>query len=150
MLTKEQVLEQVKEGRKSSTLDGRDYGRLAEFFESEHLEALGFDLTEGADPAERDKGVVEWTEENVKAQLARDLDFGFEKAMYRRGLSAGMMHSVVKMWMWVFEETDLHDRADDMYAQYGLPFFKAVAVKFELPNKIGDDNGDEDKYASGY
>ncbi len=149
MLTKEQVLEQVKAGRKSDTFDGRDYGRLADFFETENLELLGFGLADGADSAERDKNIFEWTEENVLAQLARDLEFGFEKALDQRGISAGTMHSVVKMWMWVLED-DLHGKADSLYAQYGLPFFKAVALKYNLPNEIGEDVGDEDKYACSY
>jgi hypothetical protein len=149
MLTKQQVLEQVKAGRKSDTLDSRDYGRLANFFETEHLEALGFGLADDADPVERDKNIFEWTEENVLVQLASDLKFGFEKALNQRGISAGLMHGVVTMWMWVLED-ELYGKADDMYAQYGLPFFKAVALKYNLPNEIGEDAGDEDKYACQY
>lgn len=32
------------------------------------------------------------------------------------------------------------------YAMYGLPLFKATAVKYGWENPIGDDNGDEEFY----
>lgn len=85
------------------------------------------------------------TRENVLAQLASDLDFGFEKALNQRGISSGLMYEVVKMWMWVLDDDLQHF---DGYAQYGLPFFKAVAIKYGFPNPIGDDRGDEEKYAA--
>jgi hypothetical protein len=49
------------------------------------------------------------------------------------------------MWLWILEVDAEFDTVD--YAQYGLPIFKAVAVKYGFPNPIGDDNGDEPKYA---
>jgi len=36
------------------------------------------------------------------------------------------------------------------YAQYGLPLFKATAVKYGFSNWIGDDTGSEDKYAASW
>ncbi len=146
MLTKEQVLEQVSAGRKSECLDGRDYSRLADFFPVEQWGVFGFGVKEGADlsgvPAPK-----EWSRKALVERLAGDLSFGFEKALNKRGISAGMMHEVVKMWLWVLED-DLLDQADDLYAQYGLPLFKAVALKYDLPNEIGDDDGDERKYSA--
>lgn len=145
MLTREQILEAVKGGRKSDSLDGRDYGRLVDFFPVEDYETFGFKLKDVADPSKVE--VKEWTRENVLAQLASDVSFGFEKALNKRGLSASAMHSVVSMWMWVLED-DLQGRGEDLYAQYGLPYLKAVALKYELPNEIGDDAGDEHKYSA--
>ena len=140
MLTKEQILAEVKGGRKSSSIDGRDYGRLVDFFEVEHYEAFGFKLKEGADPSGIE--VQEWTEENVLKQLACDVEFGFEKALNKRGLSASAMHGVVQMWMWVLEdELASEEKSDELYAQYGLPYLKAVALKYGFPNRIGDDAG---------
>lgn len=146
MLTREQILEAVKNGRESGSIDHRDFQRLAGFFPAEHLPTLGFTLNEGATWE-----VKELTRENVLAQLAEDVKFGFEKALNKRGLSAQAMYAVVKMWMWVLEDRELEkldwdDYSD--YAQYGLPFLKAVAVKYGLPNPIGDDTGSEGKYAS--
>jgi hypothetical protein len=141
MLTQTQIINEIQDGRKSQCLDGRDLGRLAEFFPVSDWPALGFSLADGADhPAPRP-----WTEDEVKTQLACDLAFAFEKALGKRGISAGFMNDVIKMWMWVLED-DLQNMEE--YAQYGLPLLKAVAVKYGLPNEIGDDDGDEYKYSA--
>lgn len=140
MLTKEYILEQVKEGRQSQTLDSRDYSRLSDYFEEEHLGTFEFKLKEGATHT-----VTDFTQENILKQLETDLEFAFEKALNKRGLSAGMMHEVILMWMWVLED-DLQHLED--YGHYGLPLFKAVAVKYGFDNPIGDDEGSEDKYGS--
>jgi hypothetical protein len=48
------------------------------------------------------------------------------------------------MWLWVLDD----ELADfEAYAQYGLPLFKRVAVKYGFENPIGDDNGDEFQYS---
>jgi hypothetical protein len=65
----------------------------------------------------------------------------------KRGISAGLMYEVVKMWMWVLED-DLQNHNEEDYAQYGLPLLKAVAVKYEFKNEIGDDYGNEWKYST--
>jgi len=108
-----------------------------DFFPASEWAAFGFEAEEAADAP------VPWTQENILEQLRRDVEFGFEKALDRRGISAGLMYNVVKMWMWVMED-DLQDH--DEYAMYGLPLFKAVAVKYGFDNPIGDDSGAEDSY----
>lgn len=140
MLSQQAILDAVRAGRERGAIDGRDYSRLADFFPVSDWEVFGFGPKEGADIATP----PEWTEENIKNQLAKDVAFGFEKALGQRGISASCMYAVVQMWMWVLEDPLQHF---DEYAQYGLPLFKAVAVKYELPNEIGDDDGDEGKYA---
>ena len=84
------------------------------------------------------------TRENILKQLREDVDFGFEKALSQLGLSAGIMYEVVHMWNWILEE-GLEDF--DEYAQHGLPLFKATAVKYGFDNPIGNDHGNERKYA---
>jgi len=143
MLTKDQVLViAAKEG--SDCLDNRDFNRLADFFPVSDWEKLGIQIKDGVNlddvPVPK-----EWTRDNIVAQMAEDVAFGFEKALNRRGISSSLMYSVVKMWLRVLED-ELADCED--YAQYGLPLFKAVAVKYGLDNPIGDDNGDEFKYSS--
>lgn len=141
MKTKEQILAKAKEG--SDCLDGRDFGRLIEYFPVEQWSIFGFSLKEGAKP----HVVKEWTKENILAQLEADVAFGFEKALNRRGISSSLMNSVVKMWLWVLDDP-LCD--DEEYAQYGLPLFKKIAVKYGFPNEIGEDYGNEYKYSSDY
>lgn len=146
MLSREQVLDAIKtKAWKSETLTGRDLQRLADFFPVSDWPALGLSLQEGANTS--DIVTREWSEPEIKKQLATDVAFGFEKAIGQRGISAGEMYAVVKMWMWILED-DLANH--DGYAQYGLPLFKAVALKYGFENCIGDSRGDENQYASGY
>jgi len=145
MKTREQVLEAVRGGRGSECLDGRDYSRLVEFFPVEDWKYFGFSLKEGVEVPV----LKEWTRERVLAQLRVDVEFGFEKALGQRGLSAGMMYSVVKMWLWVLDH-ELQHHSDDDYPQYGLPLFKRVAVEFGFDNPIGEDYGDEGEYEMSY
>lgn len=138
MLTKEQIIGAVKAGRKSECLDSRDYSRLLAFFDADHFSIFGFHIEDGATHTP-----TEFTRETVLEQLKRDVSFGFEKALAKRGISSDLMYEVVKMWMWVLEdELQYHDR----YAMYGLPLFRAVAIKYGFDNHIGDDEGNEEKY----
>ena len=129
----------------SNALDGRDLGRLASFMTKEQLTAKGLTLK---DP-DKEWTPKEYTREAILECLKSDLAFAFDKALGKRGLSAGMMFMVIKMWMWVLDEhQDLVNWSNDDYAQYGLPFLKAVALRYDLPNEIGDDEGDEFVYSS--
>ena len=134
------TLDFIIENYKSETLDGRDLNRLAQFIPKERLSEIGMSLKDES---------VEWnpkefTRENVLEQLKSDVEFGFEKALGKRGVSAGLMYEVVSMWNWVLEE-GLEDFDD--YAQYGLPLFKATAVKYGFDNPIGEDSGSEYEYS---
>ncbi len=141
MLSKEQVLEAVKSGKTSSCLDRRDFSRLVNFFEPGQYPLFGYTLREGLDPATVQ--VCPWTEEEVKLQLGYDLDFGFEKALDKRGISSNLMYDVVKMWMWVLED-ELQHMED--YKFYGLPLFKAVAKKYGFPDPTGDKEPDDPEF----
>ena len=138
------TLEQISESYKSNTLDGRDLNRLAQFIPFNMLSSFGLELKEGVTEEEWNKNVKEFTKENVLMQLEKDVDFGFEKALGQRGISAGLMVEVVQMWNWILEE-GLEDFNE--YPMYGLPIFKATAIKYGFENPIGDDCGNEEKYA---
>lgn len=130
----------------SKTLDGRDTSRLAQFVREEDLPLLGLELKEEF----KGKHVpIEFTRENVLKELERDLKFAFEKGLGQRGLSAAMMFDVIRMWNWILEE-GLENWDQNRYAQYGLPLFKATAVKYGFDNPIGDDLGDEPQYMMDY
>lgn len=141
MLTQQQVIAAVESGRKAKCLDGRDYGRLCDFFAADDWHTFGFGPKEGVEvPPPKP-----WTREAIVEQMRADVAFGFEKALDQRGISAGLMHAVVEMWLWILEDGEFDGRE---YAQYGLPLFKGVAVKYGFENPIGADDGDEAKYAS--
>lgn len=146
MKTRQQVVAEIRAGRESRCLDGRDYSRLTDFMPVADWEALGYALK--PDVASSDAPIPEeWTEANILAQLNTDLAFAFEKALDKRGISAGLMYEVVKMWMWVLEDP-LGAESETDYAQYGLPFLKAVALKYGFDNPIGLHAGTEQQYSS--
>lgn len=136
------TLEQIKE-RGSQTLDGRDFRRLSQFLTANQLKDFGFTLIESVSDDEWNKKVIPFTRENILIQLEKDVEFGFEKALNKRGISAGFMFETVRMWNWILEE-GLEDF--DSYAMYGLPLFKATALKYGWENPIDDDSGSEDFY----
>jgi|LakMenE01Jun11ns_1017448.scaffolds.fasta_scaffold9913368_2 hypothetical protein len=138
------TLKQVQKLYKSGTLDGRDIYRLAQFIPQEQLKDFGLTLQEGATHE-----VIPYTRKNVLAQLEKDVAFGFEKALNQRGISSGLMFNVVKMWNWVLED-GLEDFSDDNYAQYGLPLFKATAIKYGFKDEIDGKDGDEYEFSSDY
>lgn len=137
------TIEQILAQHVSKTLDGRDFSRLGAFLSVDQLILAGLQVAEGQTHTPK-----EFNRDNVLAQLKNDVAFGFEKALNKRGISAGMMFSVVQMWNWVLEEGLEGYDEDSGYAQYGLPLFKATAVKYGFSNPIGDDAGDEYSYSA--
>lgn len=135
-------LQAIKNNYKSDTLDGRDLHRLMQFIPEEELRDFGLELKEEFKGTHKH---IPLTKDAVLEQLKTDVEFGFEKALNQRGISSSLMYAVVQMWNWILED-GLEDF--DEYAQYGLPLFKATALKYGFDNPIDDDNGDENKYAS--
>lgn len=140
------TLEQIAENYKDETPDNRQTYRLAQFLTFDKLHKFGLEPIEGITEEEYNKDVIPFTRENVLAQLKEDVAFGFEKALNKRGLSSGMMFECVKFWNDILEE-GLEGWDDCNYAMYGLPLFKATAVKYGWNNPIGDDCGNEYKYS---
>lgn len=143
------TLEQLK-GLTSRCVDGRDFYRLAKFIPYNMLNEFGIELKEEYDNEEKWNEIkVEFTRENILKQLEKDVAFGFEKALNRRGISSSLMFECVRLWNYILEE-GLEDWSEDNYAMYGLPLFKATAVKYGWDNPIGEDNGDESIYDEMY
>ncbi len=144
MLTREHVLEAIKTKQWiAGAFDGRDISRLTAWFPQSDWCAL-FGAEEHTHKP-RQHPEKSWTTESILAQLAEDVEFGFEKALDKRGISAGCMFEVVRMWLWILEDPMPTD--ESVYAQYGLPLLKAVAVKYGFPNPIGADKGTEHTYS---
>lgn len=135
------TLKQVYKLYKGKCLDGRDLHRLIPFTPKEDIHKLGFEVKEDAKHEP-----IEFTRENILKQLQIDVKFGFIKALNKRGISSSLMYEVVMMWNWVLED-GLENWDDDNYAQYGLPLFKATALKYGFDNPIGDDEGNESIYS---
>lgn len=140
------TLQQIKTDYKSNIIDGRELTQLVQFIPESELSDFG--LTLKPEYVGKHK-YVQFTRENVLTQLKEDVAFGFEMALNKIGISAILMFEFVMFWNWVLEE-GLENFDKRNYAQYGLPLFKATAIKYDFPNEIGDDDGDEDIYSSGY
>ena len=138
MKTKKQIIEAIKRGRESDCIDGRDYSRLAMFFPNKDLKLFGFELEKDSK-----RIPIKYTKENILLQLKEDVEFGFKKALGKRGISSSLMYYVIKMWMWILDDELMNF---DNYPMYGLPLFKAVALKYGFDNPIGNNLGSEIEY----
>lgn len=139
------TLEQLK-GLTSRCVDGRDFSRLAKFIPYNMLNEFGIKPKEEYDNEEKwNEITVEFTRENILKQLEKDVAFGFEKALGKRGISSSLMFECVRLWNYILEE-GLEDWGEENYAMYGLPLFKATAVKYGWDNPIGENDGNESMY----
>lgn len=116
--------EYIIENHKSECLDGRDMSRLSQFLKEEDLPKIGVYLKEEYVGTHE---VIPFTKENVLNQLEKDVAFGWNKAINRRGISSELMYYTVKFWNWVLED-GLEDF--DEYGLYGKPMFKETAEKY--------------------
>ena len=98
MKTLNEILDNYKDY--AVVLDDRFGSRLAKFLTEEQLEKIGFKY-DGDEPYPEPK---EWTRGNILEQLKSDVEFGFEKALDQRGISASLMFYVVLRWNQVLEE----------------------------------------------
>lgn len=103
--------------------------RFCQFLNDEQMKKLGFeyDLEEGQERLP----VIPFTEENVLKQLKEDLEFGIEKAVGHRGISAGLMHNVCLGWCAILEN-GLDELYENDYGWYGDKLFKAIDKKYNF------------------
>ena len=119
MKTLEEAIAFVK-GLDDGAIDGRDALRFAAFLPFSRLGEVGA-VTE---IAEEDWQALPWTEEEILRQLKADVEFGYEKGMDRRAISASCMFCVVEMWCELLENGIKLDRE---IPDYGVSSFLRVA-----------------------
>lgn len=145
MKSYEELLDYAKDIKDNSfVLDCRDLGRIATYLKKEDLVQLGV-KEESLD----DFTTKEYTRDNILKDLESDLEFAFTKALDKRGISSAFMFEVIRMWNTILEE-GLQDWSDENYKWYGLPLYKATALKYGFDNPIGEDTGEEDEYGDDY
>lgn len=110
MKTLEYVKSHIDEFEEDDFLDRRWTKRFLGFIPTGEWEDYGFEFT-GENPPK----VKEWTEENILAQLKEDVEFGFEKCVDERGISAELMAMVVNAWCKVLENGLNLDGDDGWY-----------------------------------
>ena len=123
MKTLEYVKTHIAEFEEDNVLDSRFTKRLVDFLPTEEWEQFGFKYS--GDTPYTPK---EWTEENVLAQLKADVEFGYEKSIFERGISSSLMASVVRGWCKVLENGCVLPEDDDGW--YHIDQFKTVAKHY--------------------
>jgi hypothetical protein len=117
------VKSHINEFEEDDFLDSRWTKRFLNFIPVSEWENYGFKCSGDPDKI----AVVEWTEENVLAQLKQDVEFGYEKAMDERGISSELMAMVVNAWCKVLEN-DLDLDGNDGW--YHVDQFTTVAEHY--------------------
>lgn len=121
---------------------GQYYSYLTDFFNEEQLEELGLNKSFLKDCV---CGTIEYNRENILDRLKESVNHGFYKALQKRGLSSSFTFEKVWFFNWLLQE-GLENWNQYCYAYYGLPLFKATALKYGWENPIGDDSGEESYY----
>jgi len=138
------TLEETLERYKDMILNSYILNRLAQFVSYDKLKSIGVEF-ENVTEEQWNTSVIPFTRENILKNLELDVAYGFKVALDRRWAEASFMYDVVEMWNWVLEE-GLEDWSYTNYPHYGLPLFRATAIKYNFNNPIDSDSGREEKY----
>lgn len=87
------VKEHINEFEEDNFIDRRFTKRFIDFLPTSEWDKFGFRYT-----GEEEYIPKEWTEENILAQLKKDVEFGYMKAVDERGISSELMAMVVNAW----------------------------------------------------
>ena len=118
----EYVKEHINEFEEDDFLDSRFTKRFIAFLPTSEWDKFGFEYT-----GKEEYVPKEWTESNILAQLKKDVQFGYEKAVGERGISSELMAMVVNAWCKVLQN-GLNLNGNDGY--YHIKQFTAVAKRY--------------------
>lgn len=116
------VKEHIEEIEQDIILDRRFTKRFLDFLPIEEWGKYGFKANGSVDLS--DYKPKEWSEENILQQLKEDVEFGMQKAIDKRGISAELMYLVCKSWCIVLE----NGLEGIEYYDYGKPLFQRIAA----------------------
>ena len=116
------VKDHINEFEEDNFFDRRFTKRFIDFLPTTEWEKFGFRYT-----GEDEYVPKEWTEENILAQLKRDVEFGYEKAVDERGISSELMAVVVNAWCKILQN-GLNLNGNDGY--YHIKQFTTVAKHY--------------------
>lgn len=119
MKSLEYVKTHIEEFELDNFLDRRFTKRFIDFLPAEEWPNFGYEY--GGDTQYVPE---EWTEENILAQLKRDVEFGYEKAVCQRGISSELMAYVVVAWCLVLENGLISD--EEEFGEYWIGLFRRV------------------------
>jgi hypothetical protein len=121
--------------------DERFDKRLVPFLTREQAVKLGYDYYENEEIPWNEP--IVWDKENILQQLREDVRLGFHYGLKKREIMSEFLADVVCYWNYILED-GLEEFSDRGF--YGLKLFKTTAEKYNFPNPIGNDTGEEIKY----
>lgn len=144
MKTLDYVKEHINEIEQDTFIDRRFTKRFLDFIPSEEWGKYDFRYT---GKEEEKPTPIEWTEENILKQLKEDVDFGIEKAVNHRGISANLMFMVVKSWCIILENGLENIAYEECW--YGDKLYKAVDELYNF-GLVNENTFDESFYSDRY
>lgn len=135
MRTQEEILERIKQVS-SEDIFGTQTSDLIQFLTYDN--AKQFLSKEAAKLIE--DGEKEWIPDTDPiAEIKSYMDFAWEKANNRRGLSAIRSLQHMKTWLWLAGE-DAMSKSLDEYTHYGKPQLVKICEKYDIDWKALDDD----------
>ena len=132
MKTDEEILERIKDGQSEDLLGSQ---------RDDLIYRLPFHLAKPylVDEAKEDEWEMESREEAfVLAEMLEYMDFAWEKANARRGLSASRSMAHMSAWLFLLGRTGAADQVLE-YSHYGKPWLRAICEEFGWDWKQWDD-----------
>ena len=136
------TLQQIKEIFRSKSIPDLNLNILIQ----KNFITESFLLTNFSEEQTKLDTCIELTRENVLRALEISVKEGFEKALLA-DKHAQVDFIAAEKFNWILEE-GLEDFQE--YPLFGLPLFKATALKYGFPNPIADDKGNEYYYLKEY
>lgn len=104
---------------------------LLRFIDYKHIKHL---LKEEVTEQEWDKDVLPLSEEVIRKEMEKDMDFATNKALNHRGISAVRSIETMKAYVWLLEDMESYDYLCDHgnFQNYGMPMLKFIADKYKI------------------
>lgn len=128
MRTQQDILNRIKE-IEDDDFFGAIRSDLIQFLIYENAKTF---LKEGVTKEEWSHSRKDLTREGVIAEISKYMPFAWDKANNCRGLSAGRSIDHMKAYLWLLEDTELLQYAEDNYTLYGKPILKKICEKYGI------------------
>lgn len=118
----EYVKEHIDDFEEDDVFDRRFTKRFVDFLPTSEWGKFGFEYT-----GKEEYIPKEWNEHNILAQLRKDVEFGYKKAVFMEWISSELMAMVVNAWCKVLQNS-LNLNGNDGY--YHIEQFEIVAEHY--------------------
>lgn len=127
MKTQEQIVQKIKE---SDSVFGFDREVLLTALDYNYAHEF---LKEKTTPADWARLGYPYSEEMLREELTKYMEFALDKAASHRGLSASRSVDKISMWAWLLDD-DAYEKVEAAgYENYGVPKLRAACEAFGIP-----------------